>query len=208
MSRTLAPPSGALRRRSRSPRPAALPVAVTLVLLLLVGVPLGADSEEERRAQTGVRLFRALLAADLALEQKRLGDGSLLLLVVYGSDRRLGEDLARAMRGTGADPDPIRNLPVVVETAHSRQLEAFRERVPAGIFLAQPADARAIEGFVRFGVEHRVVVYSPFEGDVERGVHAGISVEAQVRPYLNTATLEASGIELKPFFLKVAKFFP
>ena len=37
-----------------------------------------------------------------------------------------------------------------------------------------------------------MIVYSPFEGHVESGVLGGLSVEAQVRPYVNRATLEAS----------------
>jgi hypothetical protein len=53
-----------------------------------------------------------------------------------------------------------------------------------------------------------VVLYSPFEGHVERGVPAGIAVEAKVQPYLNLSALQAAGIELKPFFLKVAKVRP
>ncbi len=50
-----------------------------------------------------------------------------------------------------------------------------------------------------------MILYSPFEGDVERGVTAGLSIEAKVLPFVNQRTLEASGVELKPFFLKVAK---
>jgi hypothetical protein len=35
----------------------------------------------------------------------------------------------------------------------------------------------------------------------------GLSIEAQVRPYLNRATLESSHITLKSFFLQVAKVY-
>ena len=52
-----------------------------------------------------------------------------------------------------------------------------------------------------------MIVYSPFEGHVEKGVLGGLSVEAQVRPYVNRATVEASQITLKPFFMEVAKVY-
>lgn len=202
---------GALRpwcRRTLRPSGPAAAVPFALAACLLCAMPLLADSEQERRAQVGVRLFRALLAADLGLEEKREGEAPLLLVVVYGTDRRLGEDVARSLRGGAAEPEPIRGMPVVVETTQARGLERYGTRSPAGVFIAQPADARDLAGFVRFGIDHRVIVYSPFEGDVERGIHAGLSVEAQVRPYVNTATLAASGIAIKPFFLKAAKAYP
>ena len=43
---------------------------------------------------------------------------------------------------------------------------------------------------------------------LEHGVLAGMSVEAQVRPYVNTETLAASHVELKSFFMKVTKVYP
>ena len=67
---------------------------------------------------------------------------------------------------------------------------------------------RALTSIIKYGIGHHVIVYSPFEGHVELGVLGGLSVEAQVRPFLNRATLEASQISLKPFFLSVAKVFP
>jgi len=60
---------------------------------------------------------------------------------------------------------------------------------------------------VRYGIDHHVIVYSPFEGDVERGILGGIAVEAQVRPYVNAATLTASNITFKSLFFKVTKVF-
>jgi hypothetical protein len=81
-------------------------------------------------------------------------------------------------------------------------------RAPAGIFIAQAPPRAALSSLIKYGIGHHVIVYSPFEGHVELGVLGGLSVEAQVRPFLNRATLESSQISLKPFFLSVAKVFP
>ena len=40
-----------------------------------------------------------------------------------------------------------------------------------------------------------------------RSILGGLSVEAQVRPYVNLSTLSASNISLKPLFFKVTKVY-
>ena len=44
-------------------------------------------------------------------------------------------------------------------------------------------------------------------GDVERGVLGGIKVESRVLPYVNAMAMKESKINLKPFFMKVAKTY-
>jgi hypothetical protein len=186
-----------------------------VLLLALVGLQLaatavvGTSSDEERRVRIALRLFRSLLAADTGLEAKTRKDGSVLVAFVYGADRSRAEEAATSLRARideGSD-ETVRGLPLAVETASSSSVERWEERPPAAIFIAEPLEPRTLRSVVRFGIDHRVIVYSPFEGDVERGVLAGISIEAQVRPYVNQATLEASHVELKPFFLKVTKVY-
>ncbi len=77
--------------------------------------------------------------------------------------------------------------------------------LPAAVFLATRLSSAEIDALVRWSIANHVIVYSPFEGDVERGIPAGLAVEAKVQPFLNLTTLEAAGIELKPFFVQVAK---
>lgn len=162
-----------------------------------------ADSYDDRRVRAGARLFRALLAADTALETKTAPDGALHV-VMLGSDPRLAGDLAvLVVPPEEGDKARIRGLTVRVDIRDA--LPAEGSPLPVGIFLATPQSPRELERLVRWGIAHHVILYSPFEGDVEHGATAGISIEATVQPYLNAGTLEASGIDLKPFFLKVAK---
>jgi hypothetical protein len=49
-----------------------------------------------------------------------------------------------------------------------------------------------------------VLLFSPFEGDVERGVATGFRVTDKVLPMVNTTSLKLSNIQLKAFFLRVA----
>ena len=84
-------------------------------------------------------------------------------------------------------------------------LGSYATRVPAGVFLAAAPPAPALRAIVQFGIDHSAIVYSPIEGHVESGVLGGLSVEAQVRPYVNLATLQSSRVTLKDVFMKVAK---
>ena len=164
--------------------------------------PASADEVQDRRAEAGVRLFRALLAADLDLAKKTSGNNQLLIAFFYAGDARRAKTAATAF-ATG----DIRGLSVASEATNDPTFASFAGRVPAGIFILDPLPKPALQALIRYGIDHHIIVYSPFEGDVESGVLAGLSIEAQVRPFLNQATLDASHITIKPFFLKVSKVY-
>jgi hypothetical protein len=173
-------------------------------LALLVCVPASADDVADRRASAGVRLFRALLAADIDLPKKTFAPNQILVVFFYVDDERRAADLAARFVQESAE---LRGLAVVTELTNDPAMAKLGARAPAGVFIAQQPARSAIGTLIRFGIAKHVIVYSPFEGDVEAGVLGGLSVEAQVRPFLNRATLEASQIAIKPFFLSVAKVY-
>jgi len=171
-----------------------------LSLLVSLAAPLLADVYQDRRVEAGLKIFRALLAADLDLDKKTVEDGKLLVLFFYTDDPRKADELVKSFGS-----DPIHGKPVVLERGTDASLAAFAARVPAGIFVAQAPSAASLHALVSYGIQHHVIVYSPFEGHVESGVLGGLVVEAQVRPYINMTTLGASHLNLKEFFLKVTK---
>jgi hypothetical protein len=173
-------------------------------VLALLGLPLTAigDDVADRRSEAGSRLFRALLAADLDLAKKTTPANQLLIVFFYTTDARRAGELAKSF--AGAD---VRGLAVSVEVTNDPTFAKYAGRVPAGLFIAEQPSRPVLQSLIRYGIDHRVIVYSPFEGDVENGVLGGLSIEAQVRPMLNQVTLDASHIALKPFFLKVAKVY-
>lgn len=166
-----------------------------------------ADSYDERRVRTGARLFRSLLAADTALKDKLAADGALLVWV-YSADGRLGEEMRNLLSPPG-DPakSRVRGYPLDIRVL-DRLPGAADRSAPMGLFLASPPPAGALPELVRWAVASRCILFSPFEGHVEQGVTAGLAIEAKVQPFLNRQSLEASGLVLKPFFLKVAKVHP
>lgn len=162
------------------------------------------------RAESGARLFRAMLAADVELEKKVDAEGALTIAVVHAGDvdraKALGDLVAR--RDANRASEAIKGLPVRIQVLRVEDLPPAGARPVAAVFIAEPLRRDAVGSLIRFGVERRVIIYSPFEGDVERGVAGGLSIEAQVRPFVNTGALRASQVTLKEFFLKVAKAFP
>ena len=177
-------------------------VLVALLALFLAVRAFG-DDAQDRRAHAGIRLFRALLAADTDLPKKAAGN-QLLIVFYYVDDKRQAADLASRFAEEAKD---VRGLAVTTEVTNDPSMAGLGTRAPAGIFIAQAPARAALTSIIQYGIGHHVIVYSPFEGHVELGVLGGLSVEAQVRPFLNRSTLEASQISLKPFFLSVAKVF-
>ena len=179
---------------------------IFLLLLILFCVNSFADNTyDERRAQVGVRLFRSLVAADLDLAKKLTPDGEVLLYFLHKDDA----DAAGSVEVMLDDGNRlvIRKLPVVTRTVALTELhpDTTQTSVPAGVFITQRLRNRDLQTIIDYGMEHGVIVYSAFEGDVERGVLAGVSIQARIEPYLNRNTLENSNLNIKAFFLKVAR---
>ncbi|UXI66304.1 hypothetical protein [Tahibacter amnicola] len=175
--------------------------------LLAVGlacatVGVSADGTDDRRLRAGARLFRSLMAADVSLERKA-AEGRLTVLV-YLADMQRKAEVEAVLSNSGA-PDAARIRDMPVEMVVSSDLPTGTATPPAAVFLATRLKSADVQALVDWSIAHHVIVYSPFEGDVERGIPAGLAVEAKVQPFLNLTTLEAAGIELKPFFVQVAK---
>jgi len=182
-------------------------VTLALALAVALGAPLVADDLADVRAQAGARLFRAFLSADVDVDRKKVEKDQILVVFLYTDDRQHAADLAASFAGNPKDAVTIHGAPVLVELSSDTSLASYGGRVPAGIFLSQAPPLNTLKSIIRYGIDHHVIVYSPFEGHVERGVLGGLAVEAQVRPYVNLTTLDASNITLKPLFFKVTKVF-
>jgi hypothetical protein len=184
-------------------------VLLAALLGAATSAPVQAGSDSGR-AESGARLFRAMLAADTEIERKVDADGALRVLLVHAGDAERAASLSEIVEGREAQRSaaPIRGLPVRHEIVRVDDLANAGKRGVSGVFIAEPMRRDRLNALIRFGAERRVLVFSPFEGDVENGVAGGLSIEAQVRLYVNTQALRASQVTLKEFFLKAAKVYP
>jgi hypothetical protein len=172
-------------------------------VLTLAGASVRADSYDEQRVRAGARLFRALLAADTRITDKAASDGALHVLI-YAPDGTDVDQITDLLSPAG-DPAKagVRGLRVKIDVID--RVPAGDAPTPAGMFLAGVPAAADLDQLIRWSIAHKVMVYSPFEGHVERGALAGHVVEAQIKILVNESTLQATGIELKPFFLSRVK---
>ena len=164
--------------------------------------PALANSFEERRVQVGMKLFRTLLTSDLKLKEKVHGEKSIPVLMVYASDKDKAESYRQQLESLFKN---VKHYTFKVKSGSIQDLASDKENQYAAIFFAQKIEDDELSPVVKFGIDKKIIVFSPFEGDVERGVLGGISVQATVRPLINMLTLKKSNLSIKPFFLKVAK---
>lgn len=178
-------------------------VVAFLVAIVYAAQPSVSDDFTERRITAGTKIFRALLAADVDIARKTASNGELRLCLLYIDDTGNAE-MAEATLGL-RDDSRIRKMQVKVEILSFAQFIADGREQLAGVFLTQRLSDEKLQTLTALANKRHMVVFSPFEGDVERGVQSGIAIEARVRPYLNTNALDAAQVQLKSFFMKVAK---
>ncbi|ABC27752.1 conserved hypothetical protein [Hahella chejuensis KCTC 2396] len=168
-----------------------------------------ADTMEERRIRTSLKLFRAMLAADQDIESKKTHDDYLKIVLIYANNSAKAEFYGRELLelGEGEQQARVRGLPIRVEISNDFALSKYQTAPPAGVFVIEKLFDDELRQLIQFGVDKQVVLYSPFEGDVAKGVLGGLAVEAHIKPYINLQTLAESQIRIKAFFLKVAKTY-
>lgn len=180
----------------------------TLTSALLVFASLYAnaqsDSVIERRVLVGLKIFRTLVAADLNISEKVNSTNSLPILILYANNRVKALEYGEHLKSIS---NTINDLPIEVIIKPINHLQPEENQQYAAVFISQKLDNNEINLAVNYGATQHVVVFSPFEGDVERGVLGGLSVQATVRPLVNIKALNTSQLAIKPFYLKVAKLY-
>ncbi|NEX18938.1 hypothetical protein G3480_01165 [Thiorhodococcus mannitoliphagus] len=175
-----------------------------LKLLLGTGLLAQTDSsgfwrEDEQRLSVGAKLFPAFLGALEDLEQYRMKDGSLRVLVLFTGMRAPAMEVAARL----AELDRIRGIPLKVQVMREDEMSRDAGPRPAAIFVASfEVDLKALRSWSE---RHRSLVFSPFSGAVEAGAIAGIYVADRILPYVNARQAARAHVRFKPFFLQVAR---
>ncbi|TQV88078.1 hypothetical protein [Aliikangiella coralliicola] len=183
----------------------ALQQFLLLMLMLLAGNGLSqADSFTERRAHVGLKLFRTLVSADLEINNKSNAQGVLPITLLYANKDEQAKEYQQSLQQSFK---AVKKIPTEIETLSAVQMLNNAEFKTAAIFIAQPLSKSELNKVIQYGIKHRIIIFSPFEGDVEQGVLGGLSVQATVRPLINKHTLNKSQLSIKPFYLKVAKYY-
>ena len=149
------------------------------------------------RLQIGSSILPGILAAD-----KRLAGGeseTLPIYLVYRDNRRQAEQIRPGLEKIGR----VRGRALRIESVSLADLASLEPPPASAVFIAEPlgADLEQLLGFAR---QRKLLLFSPFEGDVERGVATGFRVTDKVLPMVNMQALKQTNVQLKAFFLRIA----
>jgi hypothetical protein len=176
-----------------------------LVLLLTVFAtsPIAADEKERRRVDISLSIFPRIVAVDNHFREKLGEDKSVRLFFLYDKDRENAEDLAQRMNKSGQG---IGGREVLAEAVSvDKAVLAAGDELPMAIFVTEHlGDARLLRAML-FAEKYNRLVFSPFTGDVERGVTVGISVTNRVKPYFNMHALQRSKIAINALLMKMSR---
>lgn len=190
------------RRRQRT--------LVGIILMLTFFVcPLSANEDDEILVRNGLKMFRTILIADQDIEDKHNADAGIDIIFIYRDDLPRAQNLARrfVLMGRGAAKGKIKDRPISVHISTSLEQIRKQELRPAGLFILDKVSDEALSDAIKYGLEHNIVTFSPFKGDVEKGVLSGIVIDTRPRPFINQQTLQRSELRIKSFFLKVAEIY-
>lgn len=185
-------------RYPRTPGRPRLIAAMLLCLLSTLATSLRAQEALEPRLQIGINLLPAVIAANKAVISSP-PDTELSIYLVYDTNRYLAEQLQLRLARLGS----IHKHRLLITALPLQSLLAIEPGNPGSVFIVEPFDDR-LDELIEFAQQRRILLFSPFAGDVERGVNAGFQVTDKVLPMVNMGSLKQSKIQLKAFFLRIA----
>ena len=179
-----------------------LPGNIGLILLLYLASVFGATPEAQEtlppRLQIGINLLPAVIAANNGLAAVET-DQRITIYLVYRDDRHVARLLEQHLDRVGK----IRKRFIEVQTISLDDLLKLDPEPFSTIFISEQLDRR-LPGLIEFAQKQRALLFSPFKGDVRRGVATGFRVTDKVLPMVNMESLKQSKIQLKAFFLRIA----
>ena len=171
------------------------------VMSCIVGGWAVADETDNRRVDISLSIFPRIVAVDNQFREKLNADKKAYLLFVYDRDEKYAEELANRMQEKNAN---IGGMDVVTNVI-SVTAELDVNDPPTAVFLVEKLSSEQLTRVMDFSDKAHRLVFSPFLGDVERGVTVGISVTNRVKPYFNLSALRQSKVSINALLMKMSK---
>ena len=173
-------------------------VALLLWLVWFASTTVLAQEAIPPRLQIGINLLPAVIAANKGLTNMP-ADRDVQVYMVYLANDHLAEQLNRSIGRIGL----IKKRKLETRVISIDELLALEIQPMSTIFITEPMKGR-LDELIEFSHTRRVLLFSPFKGDVSQGVATGFQVTDRVRPLVNLDSLQQSKIQLKAFFLRIA----
>lgn len=169
----------------------------------------GTLDNQSARLRTGLKIFRSMILADREIEQKTNRDDETDIVFIYHSNMSKAKHFARMFVRMGRleNKGQIKGSHIKIHLVQELDLVKDTALKPAAIFLVDPLIEDRVKSIASYGIKNHIITFSPYEGDVENGILGGLYATSRIHPYVNTQTIDRSKVQIKPFFLKVAKAY-
>lgn len=176
-------------------------VFLGLLFGLVVASVVLADETEKRRVDISISIFPRIVAVDNHFREKLNKDKKAQLLFVYDGDKELAQEVADRV---GKDGSNIGGMLVVTRVISVDEIMLDGD-APVAIFLVEKLNDAQLKKVISYAESTHRLVFSPYSGDVERGVMVGISVTNRVKPYFNLPMLRRSKVVINALLMKMSK---
>jgi hypothetical protein len=180
---------------------------VAAVLFVVMGVAadnLGyADEEENRRVDISLSVFPRIVAVDNNFRSKLNPEHKVELVFIYREDEERAQSLVELLISKNKN---IGGMSVAVSAVGIKNIfNASGESRPTAMFISERLNDDDLKKVVAIAKKNSCIVFSPFTGDVERGVMVGLSVTNRVKPYFNVQALKNSNVSINALLMKMSK---
>ena len=160
---------------------------------------LSANSIDEKLVRMSLNIFPHIVAVDLDLDKKLTNNGKIQLMVFY----QRKEKLATLVAATLSDRfKSISGNPIEVIISKS-----LGKKNPCAILIVEKLPNSILKNLINYSIEKKLLIFSPFEKDVSRGVTVSMSIQIRIVPYFNRTSLLSSNIRIHRVLLKNSKFY-
>ena len=177
-------------------------VAVLYCVCLITALHVDAGEAEERRVRISLEIFPRIVAVDLDLSSKLSTSDTLRLFVLFEHDVETARHVAGQMKNSFTN---IGGLAVEFVVQDTQQAVTAGMDKPAAVFLSDQLSDDVFAALMKTAIEHHVLVFSPFAGDVERGATVGIAISSRIKPYFNVPALVQSHININEKLLSISQ---
>ena len=175
-----------------------------VIFLCLFSTQIYADSTENRRVMISASVFPKIIAVDEDLSAKLDSSGQVRLGLIYRNNKTKAEKIKKQMMRKIKN---IANKNIVIDIISTSEFPVKLKDKLSGIFIVDNINNSDINAIKNYSNENNIIFFSPYDGDVERGVMVGIFIGSKIRPYFNMKSMTSAKVKLKPAILKVSKIY-
>ncbi len=171
-------------------------------LLIVAGlcIPIASARDVDKdRLKIALKIFPRLMAVDLDIQKKLTKTNELSILIFYRTQKSEAEEIAEYFN---TQVRLIAKIPVKFSVVNKLPKES-----PAGIMIVERLDHAELNSLIQYGIKNQILVFSPYEEDVKKGVTAGMSIHIRITPCFNQTTLKRSRIRIHNIILKSSELY-